>query len=448
MKRFLAIIATIALIITCSGCSLNFFSVESLITPPTQSGKNGEVQKAFNNLMKDTKFQLKSPVNGEYQTSFVLLDINNDKSEEAFVFYSDASSVESSVRMAFMECVDDEWSITADIKGAGNGVYDINFVDLNNDNVLEVFVSWSILESKTTRILSAFEVISVEDGFISLNSLGNEYYDSKIFLDFDNNGANDLVLIYLDDTGTVQKSFIRMFTLSNDHRFTKYGETVLDSSISSVLSIHRDRAIINGENVTRLFADCFKNDRMIFTEFLYWDSVHRVPVREFAEPSATNLRTSDVTCRDIDNDGLLEVPSLTHLYGDENTFNVKVNEENYTFTLLDWNDVNGDNITKKTTTLSNPLNKYLFLFDWEDKVTIKYDTLREALLFYSWDEASQKSGEELFSVSYRAELAENEILGEILSETENGVYYYEITQSGYDFGITDETITTSFIKNF
>ena len=75
--------------------------------------------------MKDTKFQLKTPVSGDYQTSFVLLDINADGSDEAFVFYSDASSVESSVRMAFMECINEEWKITSDIKGAGSGVYDI-----------------------------------------------------------------------------------------------------------------------------------------------------------------------------------------------------------------------------------------------------------------------------------------------------------------------------------
>ena len=81
MKRIISLAVIVILIMTCSGCSLNFFSVESLITPPTQSGKNGEVQKAFNELMKDTKFQLKAPVAGDYQTSFVLLDINSDGSE-------------------------------------------------------------------------------------------------------------------------------------------------------------------------------------------------------------------------------------------------------------------------------------------------------------------------------------------------------------------------------
>ena len=116
MKKFISVIALLALVLTCSGCSLNLFSVDSLITPPAQSGKNGQVQKAFNSLMKDKKVQLKTPVYGEYQTSFVLLDVNNDSVEEAFVFYTDSSSAEGSVRMAFMECVDEKWIISSDIK--------------------------------------------------------------------------------------------------------------------------------------------------------------------------------------------------------------------------------------------------------------------------------------------------------------------------------------------
>lgn len=446
MKKLIAIAILIALVLSCSGCSLNFFSVESLLAPPTQSGKNGEVQKAFNTLMKDTKFQLKAPVSGEYQTSFVLLDINSDGSEEAFVFYSDSSSVESSVRMAFMECIDEEWKITSDIKGAGNGVYSVSFVDLNKDNILEVFVSWSLLDSKTTRIVSIFEVASDANNIVALNSLGNEYSDYQAFLDFNNDGADDLVIIYLDDTATVQKSYFRIFTLSPTKKLVKHGETVLDSSISSVSSVQTDSTVIGGQTVTRVFADCLKNDRMIFTELVYWDSVHMVPVREYTEPSVMNLRSADVLCRDIDNDGLLEIPSLTQLYGDENTFVYKSGDDSFTFSLLRWNNVIGDGGADVANTLINPLDRYLFHFGWGDTVTLKYDSLRESLVFYEWDEESKKSGNELFSISRRTKLAENEILGELLAETSEGVYYYQITDSGYDFGLSDEAIVSSFIK--
>ena len=446
MKKLISVLLIIAIIFTCSGCSLDFFSVDSLIFPPTQSGKNGEVQKAFNNLMKDTKVQLKTPVAGEFQTSFVLKDVNNDEIEEAFVFYSDSSSVDSSVRVAFLECVDDEWCIVSDIKGAGNGVYDINFVDLNRDGMLEIFVTWSLLDSKTSQIVSVFTISSVEKDVYTLDSLGNEYCNAKSFLDFNGDGLKDLVLIYLDDTSTVQKSYLRMFTLTKSRQLEKYGETVLDSAISSISKIQSDVCNLNNKPLTRLFVDCVKNDRMIFTEMVYWDAVHKVPVKEFTEPSVSNLRNSILTCKDIDNDGLLEVPSSTKLYGDEKTFNIKTDTDIYTLSLLIWNNVKGDDSVDAFTTLLNPFDYYLLHFNWGNKVTVKYDSLREALLFYKWNEEAKRAEKELFSIAYRKKLAENEILGDLLAETEKGVYYYQITEAGYSFGITDETLSSFFIK--
>lgn len=446
MKKFIAVIALLVLVLTCSGCSLNLFSVDSLITPPAQSGKNGQVQKAFNSLMKDKKVQLKTPVNGEYQTSFVLLDVNNDGVEEAFVFYTDSSSVEGSVRMAFMECVDDEWFISSDIKGAGNGVYDVEFVDLNRDGYSEVLVSWSLLDSKTTRIVSVFEIADDGNSKLILNSLGNEYCNAKTVLDFNNDGADDLLLVYLDDTGAVQKSFLRMFTLNANNQMIKYGETVLDSAIASISTIQSDIATIGGKQTVRLFVDCMKNDRTIFTEGVYWDSRLLVPTRLFIEPSVSNLRNSALICKDIDNDGLLEIPTTTKLYGDENTFTVKTATDMHTFSLLLWADALGDTNHHGITTLLNPLDYYLFLYGWGSKVTVKYDSLREALIFCQWNEEEKKSGDELFFITHRESVAENEILGELLAETEKGVYYYQITEKGTDFGITDEIVSSSFIK--
>lgn len=446
MKKLCSIILVLCLIIMCSGCSLNFFSVESLIVPPEQSGKNGEVQKAFDTLMSGTKFQLKTPAAGDYQTSFVITDINSDEIEEAFVFYSDSSSVESSVRMAFMECIDDEWIISSDIKGAGSGVNDINFVDLNNDGVQEVFVSWSLLEGKTTNIVSVFEITPSENKTFILNSLGNEYCNGKTFIDFNSDGMKDFILVYIDDSGAVFKPVLRMFTLTDKNKLYRYSETVLDSSITSIVSIQSDVAIIDSKQTVRLFIDCAKNDRMIFTELVYWDSGLLLPVKVLSQPSLSNLRSNLLLSQDVDNDGLLEIPSLTNLYGDEKTFSVKDDTDVYTFTLVNWDNVTGDESKEVLTTLLNPMDKYLLHFNWGNKVTVKYDSLRKSLLFCKWDEKTKVTGDELFSIAYRENVTENEILGEVLCETEDGNYYYQITESGYSFGITDETIISLFIK--
>ncbi len=443
IKKLIALVLVVCTIASFSGCSLNFFSIESLLAPPKQPGKNGEVQEAFNELMKGKTVQFKTPASGDYQTSVVLKDINGDDVEEAFVFYSDTSLVEGSVRFAFMEYKNREWILSADVKGAGNGVYDVCFEDINNDGAAEIFVSWSLIEAGASKILTAYE-LTREATVTVLNNLSNEYCNAHAFVDFNGDGKMDLVLVYLDDTGPVQRSYLRLFTLQNE--LVKYGEIALDSSIVSVDKIFADKlnSEENGE-YSRIFLECSKNDRMCFTELVYWDNNYAVPVRAFKQPSVSTLRNKGVYSKDIDGDGLFEIPSLTTLYGDESTFKISEDEAVFTLSLLKWNHVCGDREANKLTTLHNSKDNYLLVFPWGKSVTVYYDTLRNALLFCKWNEAESKRGVELFSVSYREGDNQNEIIGDLLYKGDRGAFYFDITDSGRSFGITDDFINSSFI---
>ena len=165
--RIIALVSVVTMLLVSSGCSgFNFFSVESLLSPPSLSGKNGEVQDAFNKLVNGKNIKLKTPSKGDYKSSFVLYDIDSNGDDEALVFYTD-NTLDASVRMAVLECVNDVWVLSADIKGTGSGVYDVNFRDLNGDGFVEVFVNWTLLDSKTTRMLSVFDVQRGENGILS-----------------------------------------------------------------------------------------------------------------------------------------------------------------------------------------------------------------------------------------------------------------------------------------
>ncbi len=443
--KFLSIVLLLVVIVASfSGCSLNFFSVESLLMPPAQSGENGEIQKAFNELMENKTVQLKSPASGEFQSPFVFYDIDGDSVEEVFVFYSE-SSTEGSVRVLLMKDVNGDWEYCDDVKGAGNGIYDVNFVDVNNDGKPEVFISWTLMDSKTTRIVTAFEGQQGKETPILLRSLGNEYGVAKSFVDFNNDGKKDLCLIYIDDTGSVQKSFLRLFTVSENSSLIKYGEVPLDGSIQSVLSIKNDVVKYGEQKNSRLFIDCVKNEKMIFTEMVYWDDSLSVPVRAFSDAAVSNLRSYLVQCTDIDGDGLIEIPVLTTLYGNTSELSVVNNEGTFVFTMLEWSNVRGDKSKTPLLTLLNPIDGYLFEFGWKANVTVKYDTLREALVFYEWNKEDSAIGPELFALMFRGKEITNEIPGDLLRSEELGDFYYQITDKGVEFGITEELLYDSVI---
>lgn len=443
--KIISLILIIAVVF--SGCSLNFFSVESLLSPPSQGGENGEIQEAFNKAMKDKVVQLKVPVSGEYQTSFVMYDLNGDDVDEALVFYSD-SSTEGSVRVALMECVDDEWGLAVDIKGAGNGIYDINFIDINNDNIVEIFISWTLLDSQTTRIVSIFEPVKKGDASYNLTSLGNEYGVAKNFLDFNSDGKTDLALVYIDDTDNVRKSYMRFFTLDEKGAFSKYSEVSIDGTILSVSKIYSDFVKSGTSDCARIFIDCIKSEKLKFTEMIYWDSELSLPVRAYSNPAFTTARNSVVSVSDIDNDGLYEIPVLATLHGDDASLSVNTGDNVQTFSMIEWTNVKGDLSEHNVKTLLNPVDGYMFVFPWEDKVTVKYDSVQRILYFCLWDAENMMVGEELFSIHYVPENEQEErgyVAEKLLLTSPYGAYYYSVTESGEAFGISNKEIESSLI---
>ena len=442
-RLFYGVVAVI-LILLCSGCSLNFFSVESLMSAPAQSGKNGEVEAAFKKLMADKTIQLCTPSSGDYQTSYVLFDINGDSVEEAFVFYSEIS-VDTSARMTMLECVNDTWVISADIKGSGSGVYEISFEDLNNDGIYEVFVGWSLYDNKTAKIASLFSVRIGENGVHQLNTLCNEYYNSKSFLDFNGDGSNDFIMVYLDDAGETQKSYFRCFSLSSKNKFIKYGQLKLSSSITQVSNVQWDTVSNSSGSFKRIFIDCLKTTNTMFTEMIYWDSEISEPVRSNSKASTEYLRSSKIFCRDIDGDGILEIPVNSKLLGEEKNLSVKIKDEVFTFTMLQWQGAEGDKSEGNVYTVFNPVDSYLYRTTRAEQITVRYDLLRKALLFCLWDEENGEIQDELLSVSYREINDETEIEGEELYSSQSGTYFYKITPNGEKTGITDEGVKASFI---
>lgn len=447
IMRIIALTCVISTLLFSSGCgSFNFFSVESLLAPPSLSGKNGEVQEAFNKLVNGKNIKLKTPSKGDYKSSFVLYDIDSGGEDEALVFYTD-TAIDSSVRMAVLECVNDVWVLSADIKGTGSGVYDVSFCDLDGDGNTEIFVSWTLLDDKTTRMISVYGCVRGENGILNFLTLGSEYCNAMTFCDFNSDGQDDLVLVYLDDSGAVQNSYLRIFSIGSGGSLIKYSETLLDSSVSQVSAIMFDSVKVKNTEFRRLFIECAKNDTSMFTEAVIWNPRTLKAKRIFADAASSTLRSSKISVRDIDGDSNLEIPVNIPFEGDPEYMTATVGENVYTFSLIEWKNITGDKSEGQLYTVFDPMNLYLMRFTWNDKVTVRYDVARAALVFCKWDADNKVITDELFSIA-RYQPGDELLFENMtkLTETKDGDYYYAVTSYGYDFGITDETVLSGFIK--
>ena len=78
LKKLQAFIPVLILALILSGCSFRLFSTaEELIYPVSPSGENANVQKALDTYFKNG-YSLKTPISGEYKTSYIFYDIDAD----------------------------------------------------------------------------------------------------------------------------------------------------------------------------------------------------------------------------------------------------------------------------------------------------------------------------------------------------------------------------------
>ncbi len=449
-KRILSIILVLAMLLISSGCSLNFFSTDALLKPPALTGKSGEVQEAFNKLMSGKTFQLKTPVKGEYKSAFVLYDLDNDSEQEALVFYTD-SSTDTSVRIAVLDCVKNTWILINDIKGSGSGVYDVSFPDLNGDSSPEIVVAWSLFDNKLTKLLTIYGVEFESDSQFNIETLANEYFNSKAYIDLNSNGIPDLILVYLDDSGEVQNSYFRAFLLDNTNTIVKFSELLLDSSITSVSAINHDFITQRDTEYTRVFVDCLKSDTSIFTEVISWDLTTSKAARVIQDPAKTTVRSSKLLTQDIDNDANFEIPVTTKFFSDKKESSIVISGVVYNFTMLEWLNLTGDKNNETLRTFYNPVHSYLLVFPWGDNVTVKFDKIENQTNFCIWNASTNEIEDILFSIKF---IEKQTVIKEtsefyddnfILESTNEGDFVYEITPYGESFGITDEMIKSTFI---
>ncbi len=450
LKRILSFTLVITMLLLSSGCSLNFFSTDSLLKPPALTGKSGEVQEAFNKLMSGKTFQLKTPSKGEYKSAFVLYDLDDDSEEEALVFYTD-SSTDTSVRIAVLDCVKNTWILITDIKGSGSGVFDVSFPDLDGDNLPEIVVAWTLFDNKLTKMLTIYCVETEKNNQFSIETLANEYFNSKSYIDLNSNGITDLLLVYLDDSGEVQNSYFRAFSLEKGNSIVKFSELLLDSSITSVSAINYDLITRGDKEYTRVFIDCLKSDTSIFTEVISWDLSVSKAARMISDTAKTTLRSSKLLAQDVDNDSNFEIPVTTKFFTDKKDSSIVISGVVYNFTMLEWMNLTGDKSGDTIKTFYNPIHSYLFNFPWGDNVTVKFDKIENQTNFCIWNSSTNEIEDILFSVKFiekESVTRDNDGFYDeyfILGTTDEGDFIYEITSYGESFGITDEMIKSSFI---
>ena len=338
-----------------SGCSFSMLDAQNLMAPPKA---NADQQSIHQLLQGDrTEMTLVYPKNGEYRSAIITKDFTGDGSKDALGFYA---LEDRSVAVQFLLKDGDAWRTAGTFQNTATQVDRVCFADLNGDGRQDVLIGWGSTAGTTGRT-AAVSAYLFSEGEITEYPLGT--YGEMAVTDFDGDGVNEVFTIdkYLPPEGEEGEASPAMARV---YRF-------VDGQVRAVASVEADNSITNytalsfgklSAQLPGVAVDGAKADGSMTTQLFFFDgqgSLQNLPEgvngenyqNPFSRPSTTSF-----TCRDINEDGILEFPAVSLLPGISS--DVTPDSTSY---LVEWRtlDKNGD-FRAVLYAMMNPRENYWF----------------------------------------------------------------------------------------
>ncbi len=306
MRKVKIVSLLLAAALLFSGCSLRFSSsIDDLIAPVSPFGDNADIKNALDEYAKQG-YSLKTPNRGEYITAYSFIDIDEDKSDEAIVFYEPSDKL-GTVDLAVIKNNDGEWSVVENTEGLGADVNSLAFEDINGDGKKELIVCWDEISNSTNHELAVYDYNSK-----SKENKLNCFYsgitvNNYIAVDLTGDNVKDLLLFEIT-SGSITRAKAELYSFSG-HKAKLKGETKLDSHISSYDNLQVEE--LEGKN--RVYADAVKTDgSSMLTELVYWSPGYSTIISPFysysSGVSSGTTRSVLLKSRDINGDGRIDIP--------------------------------------------------------------------------------------------------------------------------------------------
>ena len=290
-----------------ASCSALTGAPNDLLQAPKATGDIGEIQRALFDYA-GSGITLRYPHNGDNRNAFQLVDLDRDGTDEAVVFYAVASSDEESVEAVhinLIDRVDGSWRSVYDAATPGNAIDKVEVADITGNGLKTLMVGVQLFGAGGNQLN-----LYTYDGK-TLTQQAQENYTLYRVADLMGLGGTQLIVYAFD--GVEHKATVGVYTFNGEAMETR-GIVATDGNILSSPQITLG-ALSDGQPA--LFLDAAKSAYRQVTDLVYFGETGLVnPFFDtgLGETQITQRRVTE-TCRDIDDDGVTEIPSTELLPG-------------------------------------------------------------------------------------------------------------------------------------
>lgn len=433
MKRTIAVVLMIIVMMLLCSCSDFGINFNERISPPKPSGELYEIQKILEASVGEG-VTLVYPYAGQYRSAIITKDIDGDGRIEVIAFYSTETDDKTTVmHINYIRWNKGKWQSVSDLQIDCSAVESVDFVRLDKSTAPKVVVKWN----RFSPIDKYLSVYSIDSGV--LEEVVSADYSVVSICDFENDGISEIVAIYLDSKNDVSTATLLSL---EDKQLVQKSQCELDGTITSYYEPVFSKLV---SGTPALFVDANKSTGVI-TEVLYLKEGKLVSAinRNITNENSRTLRASTILSKDIDGDGCVDIPltqKLPLLAGGLETDSVYV---------ATWNKFDGYKFEPIVNTVTNFADGYSLTIpeNWMNSFTIVRNTELRIRTFIRWDSELNLEGEEFMRIQVVSikEWENNqknfENFNEITRDSEN-VYAVKFGNSALNPGI--EYIKNNFV---
>ena len=427
-KRILLTAVFVATALLFNGCALR--TVEEMYSLPRRSEEYSKLQSVIDVAMAGLSYC--APVSGENQQTVQLCDLDGDDVDEYLVFAKGTSETPMQI-LIFQQESDGSASILDVITSTGSSFEQVEYVEINGKPGFELVVGRRVSD----RLQRSVSVYTFSDGKAEL--LMTTGYTRFLTCDLDEDSLSELMVIQLGDM-ILQNSSAVLYSCRDG---------VMERSVETQLSDHASaiRRIRTGKlhgGVSAVYVASSVDEKTLVTDVfaLRNGQFTNISMSDESKTSVRTLRNFYVYAEDVDEDGILELPSLINM---QSVSAAGSTEQHY---LIRWFslDVNGGQVDKQFT-YHNYVGGWYLLLDRSWAYRVGIEQLGNTYTFYVWNEA-YRDATPLFTIYVLtgSDRQSQSVDGSrfALFSTESVVYAARLEESAANYGITEESMINSF----
>ena len=381
LKRIALMTAAAAMCASLCACGLDS-SIDNLISPPMMSEEQQEIFSALTKAAGE-EISLVYPRSGAYRSAFVFRDLDTDGEDEAVVFYNSSNSKDSNVRVNILDKGEGEWRSVYDHAGAGTYIEQVFFTDLGKTGNIRMAIGYGYM-TPTEKTLKLY---SLGDGILNTEYTGTYY--KTLTLDLDKDGGDDIAVVNCNN-----ENHTASLSLVTDRGEGAECVSTVDMSPTTVDLPSVISGYI-GNDTPAVFADGLLGSGNLSTEIIYCvnGELRNPAMIDGSELPTRTVRPQGLYCKDIDGDGIVEIPEREAFPGYRDRQDAQY--------ITDWNVFENYTVVKKYSSLTDAYQGYAFVLPvrWQGLVTLKNDGTTGEKVFYKYNDSLEQSRLELMRIA-------------------------------------------------